>query len=321
MVAIGLSVVVFLVVTLVVVSALSVSRTRRVLLHQMVEAYAPESASGPSFVNLNVLRTQRPGLVRPLERLIEETSLAGKISLEMLRADLPLRAGEYVALHVAVAVVLLAILLYTWGNLLIAAAAVPASYLAIRIFVKRRQNKIARAFEGQLPEAIDMINSSLKSGFGLLQGLETVERDMPRPIKDEFAQLVRDISVGMPLDDALNATCMRMPSHDLYLFVTAVLVHRSVGGNLSEVLVGIANTIRARLRARDEVHTLTTTARVSSYVVTALPFILFVVISIVNPGYLSPLLTRDIGRLMLAVAGATMLIGLYLSNRFTKIEY
>ncbi len=320
MVAFVVAAVAFLAVAFVVTSAFGVSKTRQTLLEKSMDAYVPLGADRPT-KNVDILRTQRRGMVSSLDKLVENSSFAERIALDLIRADLPLRPGEYVAIHVGLAVALFAVASLALANALIGVVAIPLSFLAMRLFVTHRQQKIVTAFEAQLPEAIDLINTSMKSGFGLLQGLETVAKEMPRPIKDEFAQIIRDISLGMQLDDALGETCKRVASNDVYLMVTAILVHKTVGGNLSEVLTGISNTIRARIRLREEVHALTTTPRVSSYVISALPILFFVLVSLTNPGYLTQLLTTEQGHVMLGIAGGLMAVGLLLSSRLTKIDY
>jgi len=320
MVALGFGLLAFLAVSFVAISALNVSRTRRAMLRRRIEPFVP-SASNQRSSTVEVLRVERPPLIKQLDLLVEGTSAAEGLSVELMRADLPLRPGEFVAIRIVVALALFAIAYFVSGNVLISIVMLPLSYIAIRVYVKHRQQARIDAFERQLPEAIDLLNTSLKSGFGLLQGLETIAREMPRPIKDEFSQVVRDMSVGMQLDDALQAMCGRVPSHDAYLLVTAVMIHRAVGGNLSEVLSGIAQTIRARLRIRAEVHALTTTPRVSSYVVAGLPFLVFALMYMVNPPYILLLFTTGVGRVMLAIGGSLMAIGMFVSQRVIQVDY
>lgn len=319
-VALAFAVFVFVVVAFFVISALNVSRTRRALLRQRIEEYTPRAEAQPT-ANVEVLKTERPTVIQPLERLVGGGSSAENISLEMVRADLPLRPGEYVALRIAVAAVMFITGAVITGNLLIGILALPLGYLAVGIYVKRRQSSRINAFEKQLPEAIELLNTSLRSGFGLLQGLEAVAREMPRPIKDEFSQIVRDMSVGMQLDEALQAMSVRVPSRDVDLLVTAVLVHRTVGGNLAEVMAGIARTIRARLLIRAEVHALTTMPRVSSYIVAVLPFFIVVLMYVVNAAYISLLWTTSLGQVLLGVGGTLTALGLFISNRIIQFDY
>lgn len=320
MVALGFGILAFLAVSFFVISAFNVPRARRALLRQKIEAYVPNPAERAR-QNVEVRRVERPAVIRQLDELFAGTSREEGLSLEMLRADLPLRPGEYVAIRIGVAAILFGVVTLASGSFLLGAAMLPLTYVATRVFVRQRQKARLDAFERQLPEAIELVNSSLKAGFGLLQGLENVAREMPRPVKDEFSQIVRDISVGMQLEDALKAMNERVPSHDAHLLVTAILIHRTVGGNLAEVLAGITRTVRARLRTRDEVHALTTTQRVSSYVVTALPFLVLAVMYLMDPQQTSLLWTTQVGRLMLAAGGVMLAVGLFLSRRVIQFDY
>lgn len=320
MVILGFSALAFFVVVLIVVAAVEALGARRAELDETVEVYA-QGMSGRRVANIDVLRTERSGLVRPIDELVKGTSWAEDLELAMLRAGLPLKPGEYVAVHIASAAVFFAIATLISGTFLVGILFVPLSYLAIRFYVRHRQRGRIKAFEAQLPDAIELMSTCLKSGFGLLQGLETVARELPQPTSQEFSNVVRNISVGMQLDDAFASMCRRVPSHDVYLVATAILVHKTVGGNLSEVLAGIAHTIRARLLLRDEVHALTTDPRVSGYIISSLPFFVFLAISLMNPTYISTLLGTGLGRLMLLAAVGMLAAGMLLLRRFTDLDY
>ncbi len=320
MITIGLAFLAFLAVALIAASALNISSARREMLSQQIDAFVP-SAPTEMPVSFDVLRTRRQGLTPSLDRMVQGTSWAEKMALEMQRANLPVRPGEYVAAVVFAAIVSFALAASISRSLLIGIPMPAVTYLAIRFFVSHRQKTRLKEFEAQLPEAIDLVNTSLRAGFGLLQGLETVARDMPRPIKDEFSQVIRDISVGMQFDEALNGIWQRVQSHDAYLLTTSILVHRTVGGNLAEVLTGISDTVRARMRLRDEVRALTTGPRVSSYIVAGLPLLVFVGMTFTNPRYASIFWTTNVGRIMLVAAVCLTGFGLFASNRFVRIDY
>ena len=132
--------------------------------------------------------------------------------------------------------------------------------------------------------------------------MESVCRDMPEPISQEFNRAVREMKMGTSLEDALTAVSERMSNLDMQLLTSAVMVQRKVGGNLAEILDNISDTIRARIKLRRNIRTLTAQGRFSGYIVGLLPVASFVLISIYNPSYLTIYFTTMLGAIILVIA-------------------
>lgn len=170
-------------------------------------------------------------------------------------------------------------------------AGVLLGFFAPDWYVKFRISKRTKAFASQLGDTIGLLANSLRSGYSLLQSMELVAKDSPDPIGIEFRRVVREVGLGISPQDALNNLLARMPSEDLDLLITAINIQYEVGGNLAQILDTISHTIRERVRIKGEINVLTTQGKVSGYLVTALPFFIGVVVTVINPDYMNVLWT------------------------------
>lgn len=239
---------------------------------------------------------------------------------KLAEADLPLRGEEFVALTAFCAAggfVLAAVTgcrPVVTGLAGLIAGAVPCWFVG---FAARK--RIAR-FNGQIPDTLTIMANSLRAGFGFLQAIEVVQREMPPPIGREFGRTFRELGLGTPVEEALTGLAQRVKSEDLALVVTAVLVQRQVGGNLAEVLDKIAHTIRERVRIQGEIRTLTAQGRISGVIISLLPVFLVVVMMAINPGYIGLLFTHPVGKVLLAAAAGAEIVGWILIRRIVNIN-
>jgi tight adherence protein B len=150
--------------------------------------------------------------------------------------------------------------------------------------------------------------------------MELVGTEGPAPASQEFDRVVTEVKLGLPLDLALDHMLERMPSEDLGLLVVAINVQRQVGGNLAEILMVIAKTVRERVRFQRDLRTLTAQARYSSYIITGLPLAVAVVINFMDQPYESYLYTSKIGNIMVAAALIMISIGFFFLSRIADIE-
>ena len=168
-------------------------------------------------------------------------------------------------------------------------AGVILGFFAPDWFIKFRISKRMKAFNGQLAETIGLLANSLRSGYSLLQSMELVAKESPDPIGTEFRRVVREVGLGISPQEALQNLYARLPSDDLDLLITAINIQYEVGGNLAQILDTISHTIRERVRIKGEINVLTTQGRVSGYLVTALPFLIAIVVTVINPDYMNTL--------------------------------
>jgi len=153
-----------------------------------------------------------------------------------------------------------------------------------------------------------------------LQALDLAGKEMPDPIGFELKRCLREISLGIPVEEALHRLSTRLPSADLDLIVTAVLIQRQVGGDLAGVLDSIASTIRGRQHIKSQVRTLTAQGRLSGWVISLLPFGLLVVMNLLNGEYVSLLWRHPVGIALLGAGICSQLMGIFFINKIIKIE-
>jgi tight adherence protein B len=201
--------------------------------------------------------------------------------------------------------------------MLVSLAAVSALPL---LFVLQRRRKRFKRFLEQLPDALEMMIRSLQAGHSFAAALQAVATEMPDPIAREFGKAYEEQNLGLSLKVALENLVERMPILDLKLCVTAILIQREVGGNLSEVLSNISHTIRERFRIEGEIRVKTAQARLSGYIVSALPFVFFFWINVVNPKYFRVLYETQSGRSLLAVGVTMQLIGWLVIRRILRVQ-
>jgi tight adherence protein B len=192
--------------------------------------------------------------------------------------------------------------------------ALPILYVYIK-----KQKRINR-FEEQLPEAMDMLARSLKAGHAFTGGLQMVGQEFPDPAGTEFSKTLDEINFGVAYEDALRNLTSRIDSDDLKLFVISVIIQRTSGGNLAEILENIGRLIRERFKLKGNVRTLTAEGRISAYILLALPFFVGFILNLMNPRYMSTLFTDPIGHYLLAGAGVMMIIGAIVMKRMVDIK-
>jgi tight adherence protein B len=189
-----------------------------------------------------------------------------------------------------------------------------------RFVLRILRGRRLRRFEKQFPSAIDAVANSLEAGLSLPQSVELVGRDMPTPLGPEFSRVFRELGLGLSLGEALRGLADRVPLSDVELFVTAVEIQYRIGGNQSEILHGIAHTVRERLRIKGEIQVLTAQQRLSAWVVSALPLAITGALKFMNPSYVDRLTEPGMMRIFVIVAILGIISGFYVLMRIADIE-
>jgi len=280
------------------------------------------------FTTVSALKQTGGGLFPTLGSLLTGKEWANGVNTDLERADLKLRVGEYVALRVALALVLFAVVIVVVGRggmgPLVGIAAALVGYMLPKMYVRRRVKARLATFDDQLVEALSLVSNALRSGFGFLQSMDLAAEQLKDPLAIEFKRTINDINVGASFEDALLALNQRVRSKDLDIVVTAILIQRTVGGNLAEILETVAHTMRERSRIKGELRTLTAQQKMSGYVVGGLPVviigILLVLGQLMGDTYMQTLFTETAGRVALVAAMLLEGLGVLIIRKILAIE-
>jgi tight adherence protein B len=239
---------------------------------------------------------------------------------QLERAGLPLRPTEYITLHLLFVVASGVLVEALTRNVVLGIAAVVLTTVGPMFYLDHRVNKRRQQFSDQLPDVLNLIAGSLRSGWGLQQSLNLVVEQMENPVSAEFARAETEIRLGREVESALEGVAKRMQSPDFVWAVAAITIQRDVGGNLAEVLDIVAATIRDRGALQRQISGLTAEGRLSAWILMVMPLVLIVLLSTVNPEYLSKLYTTGPGIMLFALGGVLLLIGAVWLRKIVVIE-
>ncbi len=240
--------------------------------------------------------------------------------LALLRAGWSLRPVEFGIAALAAALAGGGIVYLLTLKPLGAAAATALIFALTPTALKMASMHRMSRFEAQLPDALELMAASLRAGHGFQRALQVTAQDMPRPICDEFNIAVQDIGAGRTVEEALQGILQRIPSYEMELIATAVGIQMNVGGNLSEILTKIADTLRERARIKGEIATLTAEGRLSAWILFLAPVVMLFFMVQRSPEYMAPLLHEQMGHYMLAGAGILQVIGMIVIWRMLAME-
>ena len=188
------------------------------------------------------------------------------------------------------------------------------------VFLSFKRTRRMRAFEEQFPEGLDLIARALKAGHAFATGLKMVADEMSEPVGPEFRKTFDEQNFGLPLKDALDNLTLRVPLLDVRFFATAVLIQRETGGNLSDILENLAHVVRERFKILRQVRVYTAHGRFTGYVLLALPAVLCIALSFINPEHMNLLFRERMGQMMLLGALALQTTGYVWIKQVIKIE-
>lgn len=256
-----------------------------------------------------------------VDRFLRSRGSRSRIQTELERAGLRMRPQEWILLRISVGIALIAVLVLLTGSLPIGLLAGSVlAWLATRLVLSFKASRRCAAFADQLPDVLQLIASSLRSGFSLSQAIDGVVREGPQPAATEFGRAVTEARLGVDQEEALDWVAERMRCQDLSWVVMAVRISRDVGGNLAEVLLTTVHTMRARAQLKRQIRALSAEGRLSAYVLIALPVFVAAWFLLVRPQYLRPLYTSPGGIGMLVVAVTGLVVGSWWMSRVVKVE-
>lgn len=236
------------------------------------------------------------------------------------RAHSPLTAGRLMGIMLALfMVVVVFALLYQTNPLLLLVLAFSTASTPV-LWLSRQANKRRQLFGDKLPETLDYISRAMRAGHSLTSAIGMVGKEFPDPIGHEFKIVFDEISFGIPFKDAIDQLANRVQSYDLNFLVISLKIQHETGGNLTELLDGLAKTLRERVKLRGKIRTLSSEGRSSAWVLGSMPFLLAGMLTLINPGYMSLLWTTHQGQTLILVGGGLMGVGFFLLNSIIQIK-
>ena len=290
--------------------------TSKAAVQSRLGALAGDKSSGGFFGKFSILRRA----ARSAESAAASRGATNMIENALDQANVPLKAGE--AIIAAFGFSMITFLVVTAFTQSAVWGVVGGTLLLIfsLLFVNNVASRQRKRFEGQLPDTLNLLSTSLRAGYSLLQAIEAVGEEAPEPTRREFGRAIAEIRLGRQMDDALSDIAERMASQDFDWTVLAINIQREVGGNLAEVLQTTAETMVQRNRLRREMKALTAEGRISAIVLSVMPILLFIAISVLNPGYLEPLLESTIGLIIIGGGLVFMGIGIVWMQKIVKVD-
>ncbi len=188
------------------------------------------------------------------------------------------------------------------------------------IFLAVKANSVRQKLTFQLPNALDLMVSVLKSGYSLPQAIKAVANEMPQPCAREFGEILHRINLGQGLSEALTYTVAKYGSFELDLLRRAFAIHAEVGGSLSELLEKTNKTLKERIKLKRHIEVLTGPSKLSATIVGLLPFVMAGGFYLVSPSYLSPILTTRVGNVLIVIALVLQMIGVFVMRRLASFK-
>ncbi len=275
---------------------------------------------------------KRASFTKPIDEAIESQGFAQKIQTELAQANLKITPTEYILLVFMSILSMGALAFLIYRNFPLTLAGAIAGFFLPRIYLGSRKRRRLKEFNDQLGDAISLMANGLRSGYSILQAMDSVGNEMPDPIAEEFQRVVREVQLGISNERAMNNMVRRIPSDDLDLMVTAINIQHEVGGNLAEILEVISFVIRERVRIAGEIKTLTAQGMLSGYIISLLPIVLSLLLYAMNHEYIGRMFrpcegasptacpTQPCGWIMTGVGLFLIVIGFIAIQKVVRIE-
>jgi tight adherence protein B len=243
-----------------------------------------------------------------------------KLKIRLQQAGISTPADKYFMMNLllpAVIFILLGLVSGFFALVLVGPVWMAGAYAMVLFKRGQRYGK----FITQLPDALSMITSALRAGHSFQSALSVVSTEMPPPISTEFASMVKDINLGIPVRESLTRLVSKLDTlPDVRMFATAVSIQREAGGNLAEVLESLSYTIRERFKLKGQIASLTGQSRLTGYVLGGAPAFLLAVLSLFFYGYVAPLYETDFGHAALIAAFILQMIGFFIMKKIVDIR-
>lgn len=243
-----------------------------------------------------------------------------RLQLTMNQANVQFSLGFFILLSLALGFIgYLVGLILAHNSMLALLIAVCAASLP-RLYVRSKKRQRMAQFEKQLPEALGLVARALRAGHAFTSGMKLAAEEFKDPLGPEFEETLEEINFGQSVATALKNMVHRVDCPDLNFFVVSVILQRETGGNLSEIIEGLAHLMRERFKFRGKVRVLTAEGRLSAIILYILPVLLAAFLFIFHPNVVAPLYQDPVGRVMASFMAGLMIVGFFLIRRIIKVE-
>ena len=308
----------FLTYTLFLFTSRASDKKRALLKERLADAI--RSSAHSTDMDVQLARQELMSEIPWLNRVLIKLQVSSKLKQMIDQADAHITVMRLILFSLTAGVLaFLAVSMLSASYLLMGFFAVIATALPF-LYIHTKRKKRLKKFLQLLPDALDLMSRGLSAGHAFTEALHMVSTEMPEPIATEFRKTYEEQNLGLSLKLALENLVERVPVLDLRMCVTAVLIQRETGGNLSELLEKVAYTIRERFRIMEDLKTMTLSSRWSAWLLCALPIFLAVYVTFMNPGYMDVMWRDARGNRLLAVAAIMQLLGMLMVQKIMKIR-
>jgi tight adherence protein B len=267
-----------------------------------------------------ILKLDEPGKFQWLDTLLDGFKFSGRLKTLALQAGSNWKIGAYVIYSGAAGLLTFLVTYIFFPAVLLDGLVAALGLMAPTIYLKHRRTRRLAAFNNGLPDAIDLMARALRAGHSLSSAIEVLSEQSGAGVAPEFNVVFRQQNFGLPLRDALLQMADRVPSNDLRFLVTAMLVQKETGGNLTEILDRTSHVIRERVRIGGEVRVRTAQGRLTGTILSLLPVLMLLLTSMINPEYARILLHDPVGQKLLYVGAGLILVGSFVIRRIVDIQ-
>lgn len=291
------------------------------LIHSRLVSLGRTSPSSVGSDEAGIVREITFSTIPAFDRFLRQNRVAIGLQLMIQQADLQWTVGRIV--FGTLVLICVGAILGNWWLTTGLVGWLPGLALAVvpYLYIRWQRNRRCKQFNKLLPSAIDLMSRGLRAGQALPATVETIAQECDDPVRTEFRRSADEQSFGLPFREALLNLSRRVPLPDLQFLVTAILVQKETGGNLAQILDKTSQVIRERVRVAGEMRIRSAQGRLTGAILCALPFAIFILLNVLNPGYGKILFETPAGRKLCTYAGGMMLIGIFVIRRVVKVKF
>lgn len=278
------------------------------------------ASTDPAGADQSVVRSSSDSPLPAIDRMVARTNYGSTLSKLIEQSGIRTTPGTIVGISLGMGAAAAFISMVFARQPFVAPVAGVVAACGPFAFLLNRRSARMKVFEEQFPEALDLLSRALRAGHAFQTALGMVGDELKEPVGPEFKKTFDQQNFGLPLRDALNQLTDRVSVLDVKFFVTAVLIQRETGGNLSEILDNLAHVVRERFKIRRQIRVHTAHGRFTAFVLLSLPAVLAVALSMLNPEHMGPLFHERMGQMALMVAMFMQAVGFVWIQKVIKIE-